>query len=186
MITACAQIKQAHSIPAQLNFLLITKSNSGLFLLAWGVLLVHTNCQWPSWRPLCLQSQELGWANENRVRFSHGHRFFDSRNVQKCVTRIIYLGPLLPKQQYLEIWCSKPDKGSSLVVLCYLLERNLLSSNVGGRVFRPLTVRGNMFSGKTCFPSNIQKLAYNSIHCLMKNILWSKPDNDAPLLQYQI
>ena len=34
---------------------------------------------------------------ENRTRFtrfSHGRRFFDSRNVQKCVTQIIYLGPL--------------------------------------------------------------------------------------------
>ena len=29
-----------------------------------------------------------------RTRFSHGRRFFDSRNVQKCVTQIIYLGPL--------------------------------------------------------------------------------------------
>ena len=34
---------------------------------------------------------------ENRTRFSHGtdgSRFFDSRNVQKSVTQIIYLGPL--------------------------------------------------------------------------------------------
>ena len=31
---------------------------------------------------------------ENRARFSHGRRFFGSRNVQKCVTQIIYLGPL--------------------------------------------------------------------------------------------
>ena len=31
---------------------------------------------------------------ENRTRFSHGRRFFNSRNVQKCVTQIIYLGPL--------------------------------------------------------------------------------------------
>ena len=28
------------------------------------------------------------------VLFWHGHRFFDSRNVQKYVTQIIYLGPL--------------------------------------------------------------------------------------------
>ena len=28
------------------------------------------------------------------MRFSHGHVFFDSRNVQKSVTQIIYLGPL--------------------------------------------------------------------------------------------
>ena len=29
-----------------------------------------------------------------RVQFSHGRVFSDSRNVQKSVTRIIYLGPL--------------------------------------------------------------------------------------------
>ena len=29
-----------------------------------------------------------------RVRFSHGRVLFDSRNVQKSVTQIIYLGPL--------------------------------------------------------------------------------------------
>ena len=28
------------------------------------------------------------------TRFSHGHWFFDLLNVQKCVTQIIYLGPL--------------------------------------------------------------------------------------------
>ena len=33
------------------------------------------------------------------TRFSHGRRFFDSRNVQKSVTQIIYLGPL-PRGHY--------------------------------------------------------------------------------------
>ena len=32
--------------------------------------------------------------SQNPTRFSHGRRFFDSRNVQKSVTQIIYLGPL--------------------------------------------------------------------------------------------
>ena len=34
------------------------------------------------------------WPCENRTQFSHGRRFLDSRNAQKSVTQIIYLGPL--------------------------------------------------------------------------------------------
>ena len=33
-------------------------------------------------------------ARVKRVQFSHGRVFSDSSNVQKCVTQIIYLGPL--------------------------------------------------------------------------------------------
>ena len=36
-----------------------------------------------------------------RVQFLHGRVFSDSRNVQKCATQIIYLGPL-PNRQYRE------------------------------------------------------------------------------------
>ena len=45
-------------------------------------------------------------AHAFRVRFSHVRVFFDSRNVQKSVTRIIYLGPLpsAPRQCALSQW----------------------------------------------------------------------------------
>ena len=37
----------------------------------------------------------------SHAQFSHRRRFFDSRNVQKCVTQIIYLGPLPTRRQQL-------------------------------------------------------------------------------------
>ena len=33
------------------------------------------------------KNQKILWPCENRARFSHGHRFFDSRNVQKRATK---------------------------------------------------------------------------------------------------
>ena len=39
----------------------------------------------------CPSQKTYGHA---RIAFSHGRRFFDSRNMQKCVAQIIYLGPL--------------------------------------------------------------------------------------------
>ena len=39
-------------------------------------------------------TRETRVSHAKRVRFSHGRVLFDSRYVQKCVTQIIYLGPL--------------------------------------------------------------------------------------------
>ena len=66
----------------------------------------------PWWQPLELGSVwAVSWHREvvgsgpryrilflsqSRVRFSHGRRFFDSRNVQKCVTQIIVSGSNWP------------------------------------------------------------------------------------------
>ena len=60
--------------------------------------------QWPKviWRyqiwshvfDLCSSQKTYCLARIACTRFSHGHRFFDSHNVQKSVTQIIYLGPL--------------------------------------------------------------------------------------------
>ena len=38
------------------------------------------------------------------TQFSHGRRFFDSSNVQKCVTQITYLGPLPTPQWPGQLW----------------------------------------------------------------------------------
>ena len=53
---------------------------------------------------------------ENSTRLTHGRRFFDSRNVQKSVTQIIYLGPL-PRQQWLRDICTECSADTCLCCL---------------------------------------------------------------------
>ena len=54
-------------------------------------------------------------SHTKRVRFSHGRVLFDSRNVQKCVTQIIYLGPLPSRQSRLRGACRACCCGRALL-----------------------------------------------------------------------
>ena len=70
-----------------------------LVLVMRGTRGVVASRQWPEEsvfvaRFCTLRESQNLWPCTKRVRFSHGHRFCESRNVQKGVTQIIYLGPL--------------------------------------------------------------------------------------------
>ena len=98
-------------------------SPNGRNMVRWNIRL-NWNRQWPE------VYDHIALFCTFHVRFSHVRVFSDSRNVQKSVTQIIYLGPL-PKLKCMQLFWIENLKNSMLLnSYSVIIFRNLIKNSL--------------------------------------------------------